>query len=152
MTEHVTVRPAILSDASDIALLSSVLGYPVLEGGMLARLQRLLRRGEDVVLVAALSSGPVVGWVHGAEQELLESERRCEILGLVVDPQHRAQGIGRRLVTAVEAWAMSRGLTHVTVRSNVQRAESHPFYAQLGYVRTKTQHAYRKQISNHRPV
>jgi hypothetical protein len=34
----------------------------------------------------------------------------------------------------------------MTVRSNVVRAESHPFYERLGYVRSKTQHAYRKHL------
>jgi hypothetical protein len=34
----------------------------------------------------------------------------------------------------------------MAVRSNVARAESHPFYERLGYVRTKTQHAYRKRL------
>jgi hypothetical protein len=28
----------------------------------------------------------------------------------------------------------------------VVRAESHPFYERLGYLRTKTQHAYRKTL------
>ena len=73
--------------------------------------------------MAETESG-VVGWVHGTEQELLESGQRCEILGLVVDPAYRSQGVGRRLVTAVEQWA-----------------------ARLGYVRAKTQHAYPKALS-----
>jgi hypothetical protein len=34
----------------------------------------------------------------------------------------------------------------ISVRSNVARLESHPFYERLGYVRTKTQHAYAKQL------
>ena len=39
-----------------------------------------------------------------------------------------------------------RGLGVIAVRSNVARTESHPFYERLGYVRTKTQHAYRKHL------
>ncbi|MEP7325851.1 MAG: GNAT family N-acetyltransferase [Gemmatimonadota bacterium] len=114
---------------------------------MADRLLRLLQRAENTILVAILPSGKVVGWLHGSEQELLEAGSRCEILGLVVDPRHRGQGIGRQLVTAVEEWAASRGLDQVSVRSNVTRAESHPFYERLGFVRAKTQHAYRKRIS-----
>ena len=44
---------------------------------------------------------------------------------------------------------VARGLGEVSVRSNVIRAESHPFYERLGYVRFKTQHAYRKRILPH---
>jgi hypothetical protein len=47
----------------------------------------------------------------------------------------------------VEQWAANRGLDQMTVRSNVARAESHPFYQRLGYIRAKTQHAYHKALS-----
>jgi GNAT superfamily N-acetyltransferase len=142
----IVVRRAAAADVARLAELSEILGYPVASSSLAPRLERLLARVEDAVLVAEAESG-VVGWVHGAEQELLESGRRCEILGLVVDPAYRSHGVGRRLVTAVEQWAANRGLEQVTVRSNVARAESHPFYQRLGYIRTKTQHAYRKALS-----
>ena len=141
----IVVRRAAAADAARLAELSEILGYPVASSSLAARLERLLARVEDAVLVAEAESG-VVGWVHGAEQELLESGRRCEILGLVVDPAYRSHGVGRGL-TAVEQWAANRGLEQMTVRSNVARAESHPFYQRLGYIRTKTQHAYRKALS-----
>ena len=41
---------------------------------------------------------------------------------------------------------LERGLENVSVRSNVVRLESHPFYERAGYVRVKTQHAYWKRI------
>jgi GNAT superfamily N-acetyltransferase len=99
----------------------------------------------DARRIAELSE--VLGYPATAgERELLESGRRCEILGLVVDSTHRGRGVGRRLVQAAEAWALARGLDQMAVRSNVGRAESHPFYERLGYVRAKTQHAYRKRL------
>jgi GNAT superfamily N-acetyltransferase len=146
----IAVRRATAADGPRLAELSEILGYPVASFTLSLRLERLLARAEDAVLVAEAESG-VVGWVHGAEQELLESGRRCEILGLVVDPGYRSQGVGRRLVTAVEQWAANRGLEQMTVRSNVARAESHPFYQRLGYIRAKTQHAYRKALSGTDP-
>jgi GNAT superfamily N-acetyltransferase len=143
----VSIRGATVRDAPRLAALSEVLGYPVAVETIAQRLRRLLERTEEVVLVAERAPGEIVGWLHGAEQELLESGRRCEILGLVVDGEHRGQGVGRRLVDAVESWASTRGLEQMAVRSNVVRTESHPFYEGLGYVRTKTQHAYRKCLS-----
>jgi GNAT superfamily N-acetyltransferase len=141
----VRVRAASAADAIRLAELSGQLGYPIPGDTMTRRLGRLVGRQDNVVLVAELlPDGRVVGWVHGAAQDLLESGQRCEILGLVVDEDCRGRGIGRRLVSAVEAWAASRGLESMTVRSNVARTGSHPFYERLGYVRTKTQHAYRK--------
>jgi GNAT superfamily N-acetyltransferase len=141
-----SIRRARLTDAARLAALSDLLGYPVSAAELAGRLGRLMGRADQVVLVAEAASGDVVGWLHGAEQELLESGPRCEILGLVVDQSHRSHGIGRRLVQAVEAWASARGLERMAVRSNVVRAESHPFYERLGYERAKTQHAYRKRL------
>lgn len=140
------VRGATVADADRIAELSGVLGYPTDAESIGARLARLLGRDEQLVLVAAAEGGAAAAWVHAAEQELIESGRRCEIVGLIVDPEHRGQGVGRGLVAAVEAWARRRGLRLIAVRSNVARIESHPFYERLGYVRAKTQHAYRKHL------
>ena len=141
------IRTARISDASRLAQLSGVLGYPVSTDSMARRLGRVLGRAEDVIFVADSPAG-IVGWIHGAERDTLESELRCEILGLVVDRDHRSRGVGRRLVAAVEAWAAERGLEEMAVRSNVTRAESHPFYERLGYVRVKTSHIYRRPIGN----
>jgi GNAT superfamily N-acetyltransferase len=146
-TDGLTIRSADPADAFRLSQLSAELGYPASSTEIARRLDLLLDRENETVLVCALPSGEVVGWLHGSEQELLESGRRCEILGLVVDPEHRGRGVGRRLVQAVEQWAIGRGLEHIAVRSNILRAESHPFYERLGYVRTKTQHAYRKRLT-----
>jgi len=141
------IRTALPADAPRMAELSAVLGYPASAMSLAERLERLLGRSQEAVLVAEVPSNLVVGWVHGSEQELLEAGRRCEILGLVVDPEHRTRGVGRGLVGELERWAASRGLDLMSVRSNVVRVESHPFYERLGYARTKTQHAYRKHIA-----
>jgi GNAT superfamily N-acetyltransferase len=146
MATELVIRRGELGDAWELANLSGMLGYPVDALTLERRLVRLLAREEDVILVAAGPRNGVVGWLHGAEQELLESGRRCEILGLVVHAGHRGHGVGRRLVAAVEQWAAGRGLEEVTVRSNVVRPEAHPFYERLGYRRIKTQHAYRKPL------
>ena len=141
----VAVRRATVGDAPRIAELSGVLGYPVEHGVMAERLAHLVGRDDNAVF-AAVDGERVVAWIHGAEHELLEVGRLCEILGLVVDPSVRRVGAGRALIAAVEEWAALRGVTQVSVRSNVLRLESHPFYERLGYVRVKTQHSYRKAL------
>ncbi|HKT59959.1 MAG TPA: GNAT family N-acetyltransferase [Gemmatimonadales bacterium] len=140
------IRPAAQADAGRLAALSAELGYPVAASELAGRLADLLARDGEIVLVAERAPGQVIGWVHGSEQHFLESARRCELLGLVVDARERGRGIGRRLVAAVEEWARGRGLEQIAVRSNVTREESHPFYEHLGYARVKTQHAYRKRL------
>lgn len=141
----VQVRRAAAADAARIAALSGVLGYPVEERTIAKRLAHLLVRDDNAVFVA-VDGDAVVGWIHGAEHELLEVGRLCEILGLVVDACARRSGAGRALVAAIEQFAASRHLRQVSVRSNVVRVESHPFYERLGYTRVKTQHSYRRNL------
>ncbi|HEX4630242.1 MAG TPA: GNAT family N-acetyltransferase [Chthoniobacterales bacterium] len=141
------VRQAQLADANRVAELSGTLGYPVSEDAMEERLKRILKMETHSVFVAE-RNGEVVGWTHGAEQEMLELDWRGEIRGLVVAESERGRGVGRRLVEAVENWARERGLKDMSVRSNVIRPESHPFYERIGYTRYKTQHAYQKHLGS----
>jgi GNAT superfamily N-acetyltransferase len=144
--ERTVVRHATPGDAPRLAALSAELGYPASAEDLARRLAELTERADQIVLVAELAPGHVVGWIHGSEQLLLESGRRCELAGLVVDTRARGLGVGRRLVVEVETWAAGRGIEQMAVRSNVARTESHPFYERLGYTRVKTQHAYRKRL------
>ena len=138
------IRKATLEDAPAIARLSGELGYPVEARLMRERLERLLGRDDHAVFVAETTE--VAGWIHAADHELLEIGRHCEICGLVVGSGERGKGIGRRLIETVEQWAPTRGLKQISVRSNVIRPESHPFYESVGFERFKTQHAYRKRL------
>lgn len=143
-----TLRYAVATDAERLAKLSEELGYPVDSEVMRRRLARLLAKAEHIVLVAESPENGVVGWIHAAEHDILEVGGFCEILGLVVAADQRGEGAGRHLVEQIEGWATGRRLQHVSVRSNVARPESHPFYEQLGYARVKTQHVYRKRIAD----
>ncbi len=150
MGRSVSTRAPQLSDAPRLSELSSQLGYPVFEVDLGRRLDRLLSRPDHHIVLAESTPDLVVGWIHAAEQWVLESEPSGEILGLVVDQSCRGQGIGRILVSAVETWAATRGLATIKVRSNVVRAESHPFYQRLGFTRIKSQHVYLKSLGSER--
>ena len=51
-------------------------------------------------------------------------------------------------LTSVVHTELRRGLSSLTVRSNVVRELSHPFYESLGYSRRKTQHVYHKALAS----
>lgn len=134
------------SDAAALARLTAQLGYPVSEPAIAARLARMTARSDDCVLVAEDASGQLLGWIHGFVIQLLESEYRVEIGGLVVDAQCRRRGVGRELVSAVEDWARERGASEISVRCREERAESHLFYESLSFHHVKTQRVFRKQM------
>jgi GNAT superfamily N-acetyltransferase len=139
------IRPAREQDAASIARLATQLGYPVSEDEIKSRLRRLLANSNDIVLVAE-SNALLAGWIHGVVSQLLESDLRIEIGGLVVDENFRRQGIGCDLVHLVEQWALEKGIKQISVRCNSKRLEAHQFYQKLGYRSAKTQTAFRKQL------
>jgi predicted N-acetyltransferase YhbS len=139
------IRPATTGDAAVISRLTTELGYPSTVDEIARRLDVLLRADTRFIAVAEQSSA-IVGWVAAERRLLLESGERAEIVGLIVDAGARRSGIGGALVRAAEEWAVGQQLRIVAVRSSVTRIESHPFYERLGYIRSKTQHAYLKRL------
>jgi GNAT superfamily N-acetyltransferase len=143
MSQHI-IRRAVASDAAELARLTTQLGYPASEAAIRARLTRMIDSPDDCLLVAQDSSGKLSGWIHGFLSQLLESDYRVEIGGLLVDETRRRNGIGRQLVRAIEAWAVERGAAELSVRCREERAESHKFYESLLFRHTKTQRVFRR--------
>jgi predicted N-acetyltransferase YhbS len=141
-----TVRTATVRDVAAIARLSNELGYPVDPASMEARIRKVTARKHHLLLVAKDDHGEVCGWLHAFGADYIESGYRVEIGGLVVSKAMQRIGIGSRLVGAAEQWARGIGAEFVSVRSNINRAESHPFYQKLGYEMKKTQQVYRKRL------
>ena len=98
------------------------------------------------LVLAAVSGSSVVGWVHAYVCNLLESDTYAEVGGFVVDESFRGQGVGGKLMKAVEDWARQEGCHAVSVRSSVIRHEAHKFYAARGFELIKTQHVFRKRL------
>lgn len=143
-----SIRAATSSDCAEIARLAGELGYPTLPEEISARLRSLLERPNHFIAVAAADGKEqLLGWIAGEERTLLVAASQIEIMGLVVDHEARRLGVGQALIEALERWANEgRGRDCVVVRSNVVRAESHPFYERLGYRRKKSQHVYLKEL------
>lgn len=139
-----TIRPAKPEDAGRLADLATQLGYPSTPQEITRRLVPISSHAEHAVFVAE-SEGEVAGWVHVYLHSLLIADTEAEIGGLVVDEARRGTGVGRLLMQQAERWALEQGCGSVYVRSNVIRTEAHKFYEELGYVRFKTQHAFRTQ-------
>ena len=144
--EGPAIRGARISDAADLAPLSGQLGYPATAHEVRARLERLLADPAQAVFVVEIE-GMLAGWIHVMDSVTVESGPAVEIRGLVVDEARRGSGLGRALVERGEAWARQRGVSAMTVRSNVVRAGAHAFYERLGYAVVKTQHAFRKRLA-----
>lgn len=139
------LRSARITYASEVARLSTQLGYPANEQEMAERLDVVLPAAHRHVFVAAQGER-LSGWIGIELRTTLETGLKAEIVGLVVDAEVRRSGVGKALVRAAEAWVRKQGLDSVMVRSNATRVESHPFYEGLGFVRRKSQHVYFKAL------
>jgi GNAT superfamily N-acetyltransferase len=129
------VRDAQAADAERIAGLLTQLGYPVGPSAVQSRLERLAIVGDRVV-VAELA-GDAVGVAHLQVTPALERERPAGKIGvLVVDREHRGQGVGRALVQAVEDEARLRGCELLFVTTAEHRDDAHAFYERVGLERT----------------
>lgn len=143
------IRDALSSDAAEMARLAGELGYPMPAMEMQKRLATLLASDLHHVAVAGVP-GRLLGWMHVERRVSIEGGDRAELMGLVVDASVRRHGVGRALVAIAEQWTLAQGLPSLTVRSNVARDQSHPFYESLGFLRIKTQHVYAKALEPHR--
>lgn len=133
-------------DVAAIARLSEELGYPCDAGIIESRVRKVTAQKHHLLLVAQDDRGEVCGWLHAFGADYIESGFRVEIAGLVVARAARRSGMGSRLVAVAEQWAREIGAEFISVRSNINRAESHPFYRKLGYELNKTQQVYRKRL------
>jgi len=142
------IRDARPEDSDALAMLAGELGYPTTPAEMAGRFATL--SPQDAVLV--FDDAGVLGWIHISVIALLESDPFAEIRGLVVAAAARGKGIGSRLVTAAESWAVGRGCGRLRVRSNVVRGETRLFYERRGFVVTKTQNVFDKLLGDPSPA
>ncbi|HEX3690346.1 MAG TPA: GNAT family N-acetyltransferase [Solirubrobacteraceae bacterium] len=141
------IRLAGPRDTARIAELLSPLGYPQERDQAAERLRAWSVSPEGTVLVAE-ADADVAGVV--AVQRVLYFERPgafARVVALSVDAEHRRAGVGRRLMEAVERWAVRHGCVAVEVTSLRAREEAQRFYAALGYEERSEESArFRKAV------
>ena len=91
--------------------------------------EKVLRLGQERVCLVAESDQLLVGTAA------LEG---AELATFFVLPEHQGQGIGTRLLDALEQRAQAQGLTRLTVDASLTAVA---FYTRMGYLRTGTERA-----------
>ncbi len=91
-----------------------------------------LRLKQMHVLVATVS-GNVVGTIGAAwHPEIAEAHLR----GMAVLPEWHGQSIAAKLLTAIEAWLLSRGCKRITLDTTLPLEAAMRFYEKHGYHRS----------------
>ncbi len=128
----VTVRAAVASDAERLASLLTDEGYPAGASDLAERIERFSSQ-ESRVLVAE-AGGEVIGFIAFHLLPRFETaERFVRIVALVVDPGVRERGIGRLLMTEVEAAARAEGASFLEITAGHHRPDARNLYESLGY-------------------
>ena len=143
---EINIRTAIPDDAESIARLSGELGYPTSAADARRRLFDIKTSQNHSVMVAEDGSGSVVGWIHVFRSRRLGGEPFAELGGLVVTEGLRGHGIGSRLVAEAEEWASKREIATLRIRTRTTRNDARLFYEDLGFVLTKTQVVFERQL------
>jgi ribosomal protein S18 acetylase RimI-like enzyme len=136
MDVDLRIRDAELSDAAELAALSSELGYETTGAEMESRLVSILKDPRYKTLVA-LKDGKICGMLGTfSASSYLHNDLNGRIIALVVSRESRQHGIGARLIAAAEKDFAQRGITRVTLTTRFEREDAHQFYEKLGYSRT----------------
>ncbi|WP_438493850.1 GNAT family N-acetyltransferase [Paenibacillus sp. IHBB 3054] len=102
------------------------------------------------ILLGAYVDGELLGSLMGIEcQDLVGDCRPFMVIeNVVVSSRARRQGLGKKLMTAIEQAAHERNCYYIILVSGEQRKEAHVFYESMGYRDEKVE-GYRKHLSSH---
>lgn len=131
----VLIREAGAVDCSVLVDLMGQLGYPITQDEMFGQI-KLYQNNQAYKIWVAESDGIVVGCVSVALVEYFPwKDRFMRITSLIVDANHRRQGVGKLLMEYAEAFATKHGCCFIELTSGAHRAKigSHDFYKSLGY-------------------
>jgi GNAT superfamily N-acetyltransferase len=130
------IRPALPSDADQVATLFAQFDHPTDAASLPDRLARFTADGGRTAIVATIGT-TVVGVATAHVYVTLHNEAPAVMLtALVVRDTDRGRGAGRRLVDAISDWARQQGAARLVVTTALRRAGAHAFYERLGFEQT----------------
>lgn len=130
------IRPLNLNtDLHTIHDLTSQLGYPTSIENIQQRWQRIHKDPNYQTLVLTKNHG-VIGYVGFIQEYTWEfDDGYFRIQAFVIDENYRGQGLGQKLIQAIQDLATQRGLKRILVNSGNRPARypAHAFYKSLGF-------------------
>lgn len=110
--------------------------------------RRMTANPDYRVLGAFTADGEMVG--SALAIICLEIIGRCRpwamVENVIVSDRVRGQGLGRRLMEELEAYAQERGCSYIQLTSSMDREPAHRFYQSIGYSGDRVK-AFRKGLS-----
>ena len=143
------LRDITIFDAQEIQRISKiVLGYDVDLDIVKKQIEKLTNDNKHNVIIGFENeqTRKIIGFIHAESYESLYMEAGLNILALAVDCNFQGQGIGKKLMSSIEDYALENNISFIRLNSNVCRKEAHKFYESIGYVCDKTQKRLIKKL------
>ena len=143
------LRNITIFDAQEIQSISNFeLGYDVNLYIVKKQIRKLTNDNKHNIIIGFENeqTRKIIGFVHAELYESLYMDTGLNILGLAVNSNFQGQGIGKKLMSAIEDYALKNNISYIRLNSNVRRIEAHKFYESIGYVCDKTQKRLIKKL------
>lgn len=137
------IRRVTETDVYGIFSLNEAFGYeyPLEETGK--KLRAAIIDPGQCILVAE-TEDTLVGYIHLENYDTLYFPHMKNILGLIVLPEYRRQGIAAQLLAEAERWARDTGAAGIRLDSGAERKTAHACYHKAGYTERKLHKNFRK--------
>lgn len=139
------IREVAAKDLCGIHDLSKQLGYDYDLEKMSVKLNDIIYNPDHKVYIA-LENEKIIGYIHVEIYRVLYADNMLNILGVVVDPFYRSQGVGRSLIRIIERYAKELGCCGIRANSGIKRENAHQFYQRRGFVRESDQKRFFRSV------
>ena len=143
------LRNITILDAKEIQKISDYeLGYDVNLDIVKKQIEKLTNDNNHHIIIGFENeqTRKIIGFIHAESYKSLYMEAGLNILALAVDCNFQGQGIGKKLMSSIEDYALENNISFIRLNSNVCRTEAHKFYESIGYVCDKTQKRLIKKL------
>jgi GNAT superfamily N-acetyltransferase len=137
------IREVLKDDGDALFLLSIQLGYKYPLEKLMKKLEYIIKSDEHKIYVA-VDSTKIVGYIHVHLYRSLFIDDLLNILGIVVDQEYRAQGVGTALLKSAELFADTINCKGLRASSGKERLSAHTFYEKRGFASFKEHKTYIK--------
>lgn len=135
------------ADAPEVAeICKSALGYDINVESVKRQIAKLTNDKEQHIIIGYEDENTrkIIGFVHAQMYESFYSNLGLNILGLAVNPDFQGKGIGKKLMSKLENYAVDNNISFIRLNSAMKREDAHNFYEHIGYTCDKVQKRFIK--------
>ncbi len=103
--------------------------------------------GKKSRIFVAEDKSKILGYAFITEVVFIGFGKYIELQQILVDEQHRKNGIGKQLLLECEKWAVEHGYGKIMLSSRVHLTNAHAFYQSMGYTVARQSYFYQKELN-----